>query len=458
MEPQPRPTTTTWQRSSNFDVGIASRTAILQRGALAGNLRPVAAGGYSFAAGNLRQLLAAPRYLVSGIRARRAKRDPKTWVIGSAFGVADGALAFARAARDLPDPPRLVWLHRTEDEADAARAAGFETVERDSDAGLQATLGAGLIAVTHGFGDVARFGVSGAVIVQLWHGAPLKKLHADSPGVFGAGLLGRIPGMPALMRRAYRWGSQRISLLPVSSPFFEPFMRSAFHLTDQVKVLGEPRTDVLFARDPEALTLASRALLDERLGEVADRRVVLFAPTWRDGQPDPSIPTAAEWEAIEAFCQRHDAMLVIRPHPLGVGVYQHSSDRVKLLPMDVQRESMPLLWGVSALITDYSSMLIDYAVTGRPILLLAPDLEHYGATRGLYVDYAELADGRWFTSWAQTLAELDALFSDPRRHAASAERSRELAAQFHTFTDGHNAERVAKAAADLVRKRFDSST
>lgn len=414
----------------------------------------VAAGGFSFAAGNLRQLLAAPRYLLGSLRARRSRRDPATWVIGSAFGVADGALAFAQAALALPDPPRLIWLAGSEDEAAAARTAGFETLPRDSDAGLRATQEAGLIAITHGFGDVNRYGVTGAVIVQLWHGAPLKKLHADSPAVVGAGLLGRIPGMPSLMRRAYRWGSQRISLLPVSSPYFEPFLRSAFHLTDQVRVLGEPRTDVLFSADPTSLTAASRALLSRQLGELRDRRVVLFAPTWRDGEPDPSIPTAAEWEAIEAFCERHDAMLVIRPHPLGVGAYQHTSDRVKLLPPAVQPESMPLLWGVSALITDYSSMLIDYAVTGRPILLLAPDLARYQATRGLYVDYDELAGERWCTTWVQTLAELDRLFSDPECHAAAAERSRELATRFHTFTDGRNAQRVAETAAALVRERF----
>ncbi len=414
----------------------------------------MASGGFSFAAGNLRQLLSAPRYLAGGLRARRTTRDPQTWVIGSAFGVADGALAFAQAALALPAPPRLIWLAGDEDEAAAARAAGFETLPRDSDAGLRATLEAGLVAVTHGFGDVNRYGVSGAVIVQLWHGAPLKKLHADSPAVVGAGPLGRIPGMAALMRWAYRRGSRRISLLPVSSPFFEPFLRSAFHLTDQVQVLGEPRTDVLFDGDPAELTATSRVLLRRQLGEVDGRRVVLFAPTWRDGQPDPSIPTPAEWEAIESFCERHDAMLVIRPHPLGLGAYRHTSDRVRLLPPAVQPESMPLLWGVSALVTDYSSMLIDYAVTGRPIVLLAPDLAHYQATRGLYVDYAELSGGQWCTTWAQTLTALDGFFTDPDRYAAASRRSRELASQFHTFTDGHNAQRVAEAAAELVQERF----
>ncbi len=416
----------------------------------------MAAGAFSFAAGNLRQLLAAPRYLVSGLRARRATRDPKTWVVGSAFGVADGALAFAQAARELPDPPRVVWLHRSPDEAADARAAGFETVERDSDAGLRATLGAGLVAVTHGFGDVARFGVAGAVIVQLWHGAPLKKLHADSPGVIGAGRLGRIPGMPRLMRWAYRRGSRRISLLPVSSAFFQPFLRSAFHLTEQVRVLGEPRTDVLFAGSADQRTAAARALLSSHLGELGDRRVLLFAPTWRDGGPDPSIPTAAEWEAIEAFCERHDLLLVVRPHPLGVGSYQHVSDRVRLLPASVQPESMPLLWGVSALITDYSSMMIDYVVTGRPLVLLAPDLADYRAGRGLYFDYATLTDAGWATTWPQVLARLDDLLTDDSCYAKAAEHSRALAADFHSFTDGRNAARVAETAATLVSERFGS--
>lgn len=414
----------------------------------------MAAAGFSFASGNLRNLMNAPRYLVGALRARTAARDPHEWVIGSAFGVADGALAFAQAARALPDPPRITWMAASGAEADAAREAGFAVATKHSREGLEATLRAGLIVITHGFGDVNRYAVSGAVIVQLWHGAPLKKLHSDSPAVVGAGLLGRIPGMAAVTRWAYRLGSRRISLLPVASPFFQPFMRTAFHLTDQVRVLGEPRTDLLFQGEPDELTAAARNLLASHLGDLGESRVVLFAPTWRDGGPDPSIPNDQEWQQIEEFCERHDIVLVVRPHPLGVGAYHCRGPRVRLLPPSVQPESMPLLWGVDALVTDYSSMLIDYAVTGRPIVLLAPDLEHYTSTRGLYVDYGQVADEGWATSWPEALARLEAILTEPDRRSAAEQHSRRLAALFHTYTDGRSAERVASAAADLVRQRL----
>ena len=154
------------------------------------------AGGdrFHFARGNLGKLRALPRYALGTVRSTWTRRDPGLWVVGSAFGVADGAWAFYRAASAQPDPPRLIWLAGSAAEAEAARAAGIgAVVDRDSAEGLDTTLRAGLLAVTHGFGDVNRFGVRGAVIVQLWHGAPLKKLHADSPAATQLGALGRSP-------------------------------------------------------------------------------------------------------------------------------------------------------------------------------------------------------------------------------------------------------------------------
>lgn len=412
-------------------------------------------GGFGFVAGNLTKLLEAPRYGFGALRASLTRRDPGLWVVGSAFGPVDGALAFCRAAANLPDPPRVVWLSGSATETQAGEAVGLEVVGRDSRDGRKLTLRAGLVALTHGFADAYRFGLTGAVIVQLWHGSPLKKLHADSPAVMDLGGLGRIPGLARLVRFAYRRGTRRISLLPTCSMVFVPFLSSAFDLHDgQVQVLGEPRADVLFVGSQADRIAAARARLAPYLGPHKDARVVLFATTWRDGNPDPVVPTATEWARIEAVCQELDLVLLVRPHPLAVGDYLYQSARVRHFPAREQPEVIPVLWGVDALISDYSSILIDFVATGRPVLLLAPDLESYRDSRGLYFDYQWLAGDSWATDWDQLLDRLRLVFTEPGELAAATAHSRQLAAAFHHWTDGGSAARVAEAAAQLVTDRF----
>lgn len=415
----------------------------------------VMSGRFEFARGNLRKLLAAPRYLAGALHARSVVREPGLWVVGSAFGPADGALAFYRAAQRLPQPPRLVWLAKSETEIAQARALGLREVAlADSAEGYRFTLRAGVAAVTHGFGDVNRYGLSGATIVQLWHGAPLKKLHADSPAVLSLGGLERIPGVSALVRAAYRSGTSKIALLPVSSAYFVPFLASAFHLQHgQVQVLGEPRTDVLFSGSVDERIAAARAVLAPFVAGHESAKVVLYAPTWRDGQADPGAPSAEQWQRIAAVCERLDLLLLVRPHPLGVDDYRFRHDRVRLVGAAEQAESMPLLWGVDALVTDYSSMLVDYAVTERPLVFLAPDLQQYRASRGLYVDYEWLSGAAVCTDWNQVLARLEAVFTDAGAAEQAAAHSRMLAGRFHEWTDGGNADRVAAAAAALAGPR-----
>ncbi len=98
-----------------------------------------------------------------------------------------------------------MWLATTDRELAAARAAGFDAVAKLSRAGLWLTLRARVLVVTHGAGDVNRYGTRGGFLVQLWHGIPLKKLHLDSPAVarstsFGGALDGCCPG-PRLSHR-----------------------------------------------------------------------------------------------------------------------------------------------------------------------------------------------------------------------------------------------------------------
>ena len=412
---------------------------------------PTPNGPFTFAKGNAAKLAALPRYATGNVRTRLATRDPRLWVFGSAFGLADGALALLRAARRLEAGRRLVWLVGDAEQARRARALGLEWADKDSREGFDLTAKAGVVTVTHGFGDVNRYALTGGTIAQLWHGSPMKKLHADSSAALSLGPLNRFGIARTAIREAYRRGTRRITLLPVAADTFVPFMCSAFDLSpQQVRVLGEPRTDVLFRGSPAGRRAAARELLERRVPGLTGRRTILYAPTWRDGEPDPGVPTDRQWRRIDAYCAATDSVLVIRPHALGIGSYAHPSRYVRLAPPSVLPESMPLLWGIDTLVTDYSSMAFDYAVTGGPLIFLAPDLEHYSATRGLYLDYPTVTGGRWQTDWDGVLDVLEQLDADADARARAERHSATLAALAHRHTDGRSAKRVARYLLELT--------
>ncbi|WP_449281587.1 CDP-glycerol glycerophosphotransferase family protein [Leucobacter sp.] len=403
--------------------------------------------GFSFASGNLEKLLALPKYLLSFIVSWFVPRDARRWVFGSGIGVGEGALALARALRREEPDAEIVWLVADDAEGEAARAEGFEPVARTGWAGYLATLRAGQIVVTHGLGDANRFGVHGATVVQLWHGAPLKRLHLDSPVT--TAVSGPAP-VRALLRRMYLAGSREVDLFVAGSPTAADRLRSAFRVAPgRVRVLGDPRDDALAeqARDPRAARAARSALLG-LLGAAGaaigdDRTVVLYAPTWRDGEPDPAVPDAAAAERIRQALERANAHLLIRSHPLGSGAYEGlAGDRIHLLGSDVVRDVTPLLGGVDVVVTDYSSLALDFSLLGRPIAWFAPDLERYADTRGLYEPLEVTSAGRVLRDWTAVAERIEELVPGSRAFRAAEADTRALAARFHARPEGDAAGRV----------------
>jgi len=102
----------------------------------------------------------------------------------------------------------------------------------------------------------------------------------------------------------------------------------------------------------------------------------------------------------------------------------------------------PVLPAVDLLITDYSSIAFDFALLGRPIVFLAPDVVAYTASRGLYVGYDTFSGGTEAASWAELLDLLDRAGTDGPTRAALVRHAVELAAAHHAFRDGGNTRRV----------------
>ncbi|MDU0368235.1 CDP-glycerol glycerophosphotransferase family protein [Microbacterium sp. KSW4-17] len=405
---------------------------------------------FSFGAGNARKLRRIPLYVAGRLVTAVVPRSRGEWVFGCAVGLADGALALHAVAAAHGE--HTTWLVADADQAREAERLGIRWVRRDSAAGFWRTARARVIVVTHGFGDVQRYATTGAVIVQLWHGIPLKRIGLDSAETTRSPVL---PGvLSPVLRTLYRRATRRISLLPAASHLVRGRLESAFSLTDErVPVTGEPRVDVLSAGDAESRRRVARERLAHLLGmPLGERRVVLYAPTWRDGEPDPAVPDAGEWERIGATLDAADALLLVRSHPLGAGDYRppRDTDRIADLGSDRVADVTPLLPGLDALITDYSSLAFDASLVPLPVVFFAPDLEAYTARRGLYGRYADVAGTDPARSWGEALTQLDAVLADPTAALAA---SRERSARVHAHRDGRNAERVYRA----VRARLRSA-
>jgi CDP-glycerol glycerophosphotransferase len=267
----------------------------------------------------------------------------------------------------------------------------------------------------------------GTTYLQTWHGTPLKRIHHDVQ-----------PARPGWLDAADLDVARWDHLLSPNAPSTER-LRAAFAFRGQVHETGYPRNDVLSSPRRDAV----RAEVRTRLGIPEGTTAVLYAPTWRD---DLVLDRTGDSDAdlrvdLADFTARlgGDHVLLVRLHSI-------VADRLDLpdgLPVvDVSAEPDPagLYLAADVLVTDYSSVMFDFAVTGKPVLLFTYDLDHYrDDLRGFYVDLEEVAPGPLLSTSAElvdALADLDAAT------APHAERYAEFRQTFCHLEDGHATERV----------------
>ena len=402
---------------------------------------------FSFGAGNARKLASLPLYALGRIATILIPRRTTSWVFGCGVGIADGALALWNVA--AAEGHTAIWLVGSAREARDAASLGIPHARKRSLRGFWLTARAGVVVITHGFGDVNRYAVSDAFVVQLWHGIPLKRIGLDSAETVRSGILPRSRTVRAVVGRMYRGAARRIRVLPAASHLVRGRLESAFGLPDErVPVTGEPRVDVLSQGTPETRRSAARAAIAAAAGETdpADR-LVLYAPTWRDGASDPAVPSTEEWQRLVDVLSRHRAVLLVRSHPLGAGDYTppFATERVLGLGSDVVPDVTPLLPGLDALVTDYSSLAFDAALVPLPVVFLAPDVDAYARTRGFYGSYADVAGVDWASDWTEAAVQLELLLGDESERARRVEAAERLSARVHDFRDGENTRRVYRA-------------
>lgn len=278
----------------------------------------------------------------------------------------------------------------------------------------------------------------GTIYLQTWHGTPLKRIHHDIPHAQEGWLT-----KPD--RDVARWDF----LLSPNAASTER-LRNAFRFGGPVPETGYPRNDVLSRPDRDDVRARTRA----ELGIAEGTTAVLYAPTWRDdlvltGGGTKQFDLSLD---LEDFAARlgSDHVLLLRLHNI-------VSDRIELEPglpvIDVsdRAESADLYLAADLLVTDYSSAMFDFAVTGKPMLFFTYDLERYrDDLRGFYVDLAEIVPGPLLRTSAELVAAIAGIDRVIADHAGSYARFRET---FCALEDGHATDRVL----DLLFPSGDSA-
>lgn len=279
------------------------------------------------------------------------------------------------------------------------------------------------------------------VFIQCWHGTPLKRLGNDIKMKTSAAL-----NSSDELADRYRMDGKKWSFLVSPSPYTSKHLADAFGLPEEkrssaILEVGYPRNDELARAHIDATRSHEREVRKE-LGIPEGKNVLLYAPTWRDNSYKVGMGYTFDYLIDFDLLQRElgeDWVVLFRPHYFIANQFDFSAYEGFVIDVSAWGNINDLYIAADVLITDYSSVMFDYAILHRPIMLFVPDYDEYANDiRGFYFDLSEIPGPhvRKTEELVARLQDLDGYWSCYREaYDAYVQR-------FCPMDDGHAAERV----------------
>ena len=374
---------------------------------------------------------------------RRVSRDQRLVVMGSPSGrfADNSAHLFLYLSDDFDRQISPVWISGSVAVVRRLRAHGYAAELKWSWSGVRTCLRAGTYIYSAYRSDISQWLSSGATHVCLWHGIPIKRILLDLPSTRVGG------GRFARFQRAAQEPSPDLLLSSTKHVTRESLVHAFGVPEERCWELGYPRNDHLLnaPREPHPALLASRTELDRI--QRATFVVGLFL-TWRDDEAtdlvDPQLVNQ-----LAALCAQHGGLLVYKAHYNVAPAHVDPAMCVHLRP-DVDLNAY--LGYCDVLITDYSSVALDFLLLARPILYFMPDLERYDENRGFYIDPLRLP-GTVTRDQATLIQGLRRLLTAPRPLPAD-EGAEALRLRVWGDYDGQAAPAIANALQRNINGRL----
>lgn len=274
------------------------------------------------------------------------------------------------------------------------------------------------------------------VYVQCWHGTPLKRLGYDLKNIESA--------MNTSQETYYRYQTEAKKFNYILSPsrfasekFISAWNLEQTNMTNKVIEEGYPRNDFLYNYTSEQVEE-----IKNNLNIPSNKKVILYAPTYRDNQHQSGMGYTYQTEVNFQLLQeklKDQYVILFRAHYLVANSFDFEKYQGFIYNVSNYDDINQLYVISDLLITDYSSVFFDYANLKRPILFYMYDLEEYKEElRGFYIDIAELPG-----EIAQTEQELLKLIENTKNFIYN-EKYQAFHEKYNYLDDGQASKRVTE--------------
>ena len=370
---------------------------------------------------------------------RLMPRDKRVWLFGSWFGqkYSDNSRGMYEYVLAHEPQIRPMWITHSREVYVRLYAEGKPVAMAHSWRGRWWCLRAGVVFITTAAAEMNAKYLNGARMIWLWHGMVIKQIMADEVRFKNLryGTFKRIK--VAINNFLFPWENhvQKDAVLSTAE-FFNLFLASAFEVTpDRLWTDGYPRNDALFSVVKENIVKRYRE-------QFPTAKFIVYMPTHRinerKGTPFNGFDGFGfNQEAFFKVLEEQDYVFFNKGHFYDSDAQIGMSNPRFLNVMDKDFDNLyTFIKDMDILMTDFSSVYIDYLLVKKPVILAPFDYEDYiTGERPLYFDYNDL-EGVRANNWDEVLHILN-------EHAYS-EPSEAQITRFHRYVDGNSAHRIAE--------------
>ena len=279
--------------------------------------------------------------------------------------------------------------------------------------------------------------------IQIWHGTPLKKLALDLTSV-------NMQDNKDLTeyKRSFRENTSIWDYLVVQNDFSEEIFKSCFVFSKTFLRIGYPRNDVLFKKNNYDDILK----IKQKFGLPLEKKILLYAPTWRDNEYDaggnyefkPKLDFALLRERLNK-----DYVVIVKYHYLIGNKIDWSGFEGFVYPFGADADISELYLVADEMVTDYSSVMFDYALLKRQMYFYAYDLDKYEKElRGFYFDFINEAPGPISKNTDELIRDI--LTSEDEKNNKYFEKKQKFYKKFNTYEDGFASDNIIKLVEKIM--------